>query len=917
MSASTWDGPQFYIDDAYPTALLKYLLKHMMTQFTAQGACIALFDEASQQMRVRLHVRVRSASNMVTTHTTGAPHTHKGLGGLRSRRTVHLGDDTPAPTTGPLSQPIHQMSPLLAQPLPSLTPPEELDEIAAEQSGLFAVGTTYTMGNDLIGSAWATNEASIIRQDEYVARFFYGGPFPFITDILPTSYLVVPIQESTLVEDMRNRGRHPLTLGVIVLYQIISGVVTPFQLKQRSEALQYTERIALYLQNDKLQRAQRRTSEYLKRIQELSTVFPSDVRPSKLAITLYTYASQIVNISSLLFTLYDRDTNKIYDVLALKNGEQLDGLADEASISTPDKRPVWWDVTFARGHTLIFSPASDPEYAADYKELLTGLWGDQRNAQSFLLLPMKMSGRAIGAFCLTSKRPHAYRPEEVQVLETMVQITTVGIENTKLYERDRVLLSEAGQRESQLAGLNSALQSISSGLNLIELLDNLVRAVGAILDVEICVFFQPSPDKTRLVAKALFTPTSANSSYDDGSDTLSLIGENKNAHAELIEQISLPFERLLTEQLTSGSFCTLDQEMVEELAQDSSEGGAIFLRETNILQLLMVPLYYEDELIGVIAVSTPNEVRRFKPKEIATLLAMSSQAINVIRNAQLFNERGQAYAELQHLDKMKDEFMMTASHELRTPLSAITGYSTLLRKQTSRAAPLTPLQVTRYATKIASAAQQLNDIMANMTEATKIGTVDSKLELQTGPVQVKKAIEVAASMLSINIEQRIVADIQDDLYMVGDPLRIRQVVTNLLDNAAKYSLPETSIRVTASALLYKEVRELLSEGQATGDEQENQRVILVRVIDQGQGIVPQEQRKIFEKFVRALSSLTTPVRGSGLGLFICRRYIEAMNGKLWLESSVINEGSIFSFYLPQTEAPIAAEEPDEREFSTR
>ena len=64
MSTSTWDGPQPYIDEVYPTALLKYILKHMMTQFVAQGAAIALFDEASQQMQIRLHVRSRSTSNM-------------------------------------------------------------------------------------------------------------------------------------------------------------------------------------------------------------------------------------------------------------------------------------------------------------------------------------------------------------------------------------------------------------------------------------------------------------------------------------------------------------------------------------------------------------------------------------------------------------------------------------------------------------------------------------------------------------------------------------------------------------------------------------------------------------------------------------------------------------------------------------
>ncbi|GAC1634056.1 MAG: hypothetical protein NVS4B11_35770 [Ktedonobacteraceae bacterium] len=905
MSASTWDGPQLYIDEVYPPALLKHLLKHMMTHFAAQGACIALFDETSQQMRIRLHVRSRTATTMIT----------RGIGGLRSRRTVHLEQDVPAPMsarTGPLPSPIYQSLPSSTQPLP----PEELDEIPREQSELFAVSTSYPLGADLIGNAWAKNEASVWRKEEYQERFFHGGSLPFQTDVMPTSYLVVPIQESTLVDEMRHRARHAQILGVIVLYQI-TGVVTSFQSKHQAEALQYVERIALYLQNDKLQRAQRRTSEYLKRIQALSAAFPSTVKPSKLVSTLYEYASQIVNISSLLFTLYDRDTDRIYDVLAMKHDVEIDGLADEVSIYRPAERPVWWDVAFKKGQTLLFSPANDAEQAAVYVELLAGLWGDQHNAKSFILLPMKMSNRGIGSLCLTSTRPHAYQPEEVQVLETMVQIITVSIENTKLYERDRTLLYEAGQREEQLAGLNSALQSISSGLNMIDLLNKLVQAVAGILHVEICAFFQPSEDKTHLIAKALFTPPSKNI-YDDGSGLLNVAPEGKNEHFELIERIVLPFKKTMLEQLMSGSFFSLDKEMIEELAQQSNDGGAIFLRETNVQQLLMVPLSYESEMIGVLAVSTPHETRRFKPKEIGTLLAMSSQAINVIRNAQLFDELGEAYGELQRLDKMKDEFLTTASHELRTPLSAITGYATLLRRQHSRATPLTPQQVTRYATKIASAAQQLNDIMSNMTEASKIGTADSKLALQIGPVQVKTAVEVAANMLSVNIEQRIMVDVQPHLYMLGDPLHVRQVITNLLDNAAKYSAPESSIRLTAQAMPYREVRMLLPDDQLKGDEQENQSVVLVRVLDQGQGILPQDQPKIFEKFVRAPRSLTTPVRGSGLGLYICRRYVEAMHGKLWLESSILNKGSIFSFYLSQAEAPtIVDEEQDEREFSTR
>src|SRR5216683_7416965 len=90
-------------------------------------------------------------------------------------------------------------------------------------------------------------------------------------------------------------------------------------------------------------------------------------------------------------------------------------------------------------------------------------------------------------------------------------------------------------------------------------------------------------------------------------------------------------------------------------------------------------------------------------------------------------------------------------------------------------------------------------------------------------------------------------------------------------------------------------------------------VALVRVWEEGEGIAPEDQQKIFEKFVRAPRSLMSPIRGAGLGLYICRRYIEAMGGRLWLEQSIPGEGSVFSFYLPRIDAPLEMSKDNEAE----
>lgn len=193
-----------------------------------------------------------------------------------------------------------------------------------------------------------------------------------------------------------------------------------------------------------------------------------------------------------------------------------------------------------------------------------------------------------------------------------------------------------------------------------------------------------------------------------------------------------------------------------------------------------------------------------------------------------------------------------------------------------------------------------------------MGALDKKLELQLGPVQLLTAAEVAATMLSINIEQKITLQIADDIWLQCDAMRLRQVMTNLLDNAAKYSPPDGRIIVTGSATTLSQLPEDQVD-YAQIAEGFDAPVALVRVCDEGVGITPNDQQKIFEKFVRASRSLTTPIRGSGLGLYICRRYIEAMGGRLWLEQSIPGEGSVFSFYLPCIDPPIEKSVDDESE----
>lgn len=890
MSNSTWGESEINNDELVPSLLLKNLLKHMMAHFVAQGGCIALLDEGIGEMRVQLHLRTRSSGGLKPPSRRISVHLQNDGGAIVAAGHTNLGRMRSRP------------------PSPSETE-EDVEELMPQTGHLFPRGSTYASGIDLIGHAWQKNEAYAMAYEQYIAMF-HGNIPPAYLDIIPTSLLVVPIRATTLIEEAHRQKPTTHILGVVILYQTTSSINPSVLSKHRREALDYVERIALYLQNQRLRQTQQRTNAYLQRLQETSITFPSSVQLSDLVQHVYDFTSSVVNVSAMLLTLYDRDTERIYDICAVNNGVQVQDLIEHPRTMRKEERPMWWKVTQQMSQkelrNLQFSPTQDVQHSNTFQELLSGVWGDQRQAESFLFLPMKMFNRVTGSLSITSTRRNAYQQEEIQVLETMMQIVTVSLENAKLYERDRQLLRSAQYREEQLAALNSSLQSISSTLHMKELLTNLVKSVAFIVKAEMCLFFEISPDGDELQAKAYYATPSKNSTINDGSGTPSTT-LRIDEHDDLIESIHIPFRGTFLETLSSEGFFYLSQSQMDELAQQSEEGGFIFLKESEVQQMLMIPVEYKTRLMGMVAVHTPRDTRIFHPRAVGTLLAICSQAANAIHTAQMFEQREEAYAELERMSKLKDEFLVTASHELRTPLTAISGYSSQLKRlcQNGR---ITQPQVERYSGKISDATQQLTDMIANMTQAAKMGAgaVDKRLDMQMKDVQLVPIVETAVNLLSVNVEQQVIFSVPSQIWVHGDALYIRQVISNLLDNAAKYSPSDGLIQLTATLTTMEEIEQLLpsrSLDKQQSEEQSHASVVLVRVQDQGEGIHPEDQQRIFEKFVRAPRSLTTPVRGSGLGLFISRRYIEAMDGWLWLERSEPNQGSIFSFYLPIIEPP--------------
>src|SRR5436190_4933175 len=590
MSTATW-GEQEPLTtvEKYPLPLLKKLLQEMIRQFGATGGCMALYDESVGLMNIRLHLRLRS-----TIPTLAGNSTSGDTASFRRRATIDLSN----PSSSSLGRTKH------------ITQSLDTDSmVAVEKSAFFPVGATYSYGHDLIGYTWRKNEPHIIRHEDYLVSFQSTEQNLLLPDSTPAWYLCAPIQIPELAFDALNRRQSTKVLGVVLLYQ--TNFAMAFQQKHRLEAQQFSERIALYILNDQLRHLHLRTMDNMQGLQQISTAFPAAVKLSKLVEDVYQFVRNVVDVSSMLLTFYDRDTKKIYDVFAIDNGKRNDLLLEQPVVDTPVSRPIWWQVTQEEKSTLLLTlDSQEPENYSKYEELLKGTWGDQSRAETFLLLPMKMFTRVVGSLCLTSSHIDAYSPEEILILETMVQIITVSIENAKLYDRSRQSLLKAKQREESLATMNSALQVISTVLHVSELLQKFVETVANLVQAEMCTFFQLSTDEQELVAQAIYDTTGQWRNINRSTN-------KDEKHDELIVMIRLPFKGSILEHLVEDeTFFYLDSTMVEELAQASKEGGVIFLRDTHIQKMLMIPVRYQMEIVGILAIHTPHSNRIFRPEEL-------------------------------------------------------------------------------------------------------------------------------------------------------------------------------------------------------------------------------------------------------------------------------------------------------------
>jgi len=246
-------------------------------------------------------------------------------------------------------------------------------------------------------------------------------------------------------------------------------------------------------------------------------------------------------------------------------------------------------------------------------------------------------------------------------------------------------------------------------------------------------------------------------------------------------------------------------------------------------------------------------------------------------------ELERANQELKRIDQMKSEFVSVASHELRTPLSAIKNAVQLILK--GKTGEINETQV-RFLSLAERNIDRLTNILNDLLNLSRIES--GKVEMSLEDFDLKGVIELVAVSLKPQADVKSIqleTEVPEQLPMVyGDREKIEQILINLIGNALKFTPEGGQIRI-------------MVEPYPVHPEGESAQMVSVSVKDTGIGIPKEHLEAVFEKFHQVEGSLQRSLGGTGLGLAITKGLVEALNGKIWVESE-IGKGSTFTLTLP-------------------
>ncbi len=517
--------------------------------------------------------------------------------------------------------------------------------------------------------------------------------------------------------------------------------------------------------------------------------------------------------------------------------------------AVPSLRPAGSGLTSTvvqEGRPIVINDAPSHPF---FQSEVASQWGIHAIAG----FPLKHGDKIIGAFTVTFLDPHTFSEDELLLLNLLAEQAAVAIRNASSF-------SDSQRRLRDMSALVDMAKQVTGNLKLQSVLQTTVQILQGLLNARASTITMLSEDGEALLVKA----------------GVGINPEFMNARMKLSEGIS--------------GVVVQNSELV--YIRDSYDDPDFLFFDEVVRSLLVVPLIIRDKAIGTLTIDS-DRPHAFTESDRQLMTIAAAQVSVAISNARLFEELEDraaelavAYEELKESDRLKDELVQNVSHELRTPLTFVKGYVDLLMD--GDAGLLQPDQQ-EYLQIVSDKTDDITRIIEDIITLQRIDSGNLQTEvtsmadlLQTAVVNHRLVADKKGLSISCTMPPK-----QKGLVSV-DKGRINQVLDNLIGNAFKFSPDGGTIHLS-----------LLEDAEN----------VLVSVVDEGIGMSAEKHQRIFERFYQIDGSSRRRFGGTGIGLAIVKRIIDAHEGKIWVESEV-NKGSAFFFTLPIVKQDIAESLPE-------